>query len=311
MPRPGFYNDNEYRAYPFVYGAERERTLPLLPDSLIVDVGIIMGLDADFDFATNSVWLSSIRRNGATLTFEFATDAAGGVGAPLRFTRSTTADTWQTEFAASVTADLTDAPCADEPIWEGFLTTGQLASYAAGLGTTATVTFAKNQHRLEPGRIQNLAKSYLRSISVGNFARTNIPACGTVNTTSRPVVLHTHCMRGDIRFKEGYHCAITQTDRAKEISISAGLTSGMAADSALCEAGSEIPLFDGESAPVGSKFYGGGPACNELITTINGIGGRTLSIVGGSGVQVGTEPNKITVALDTNSQNNCATGTTP
>ena len=54
------------------------------------------------------------------------------------------------------------------------------------------------------------------------------------------------------------------------------------------------------------KFLSGGPACCELISTINGLGGRVVSITGGTGVQVSTATDKITIALDTNSQNNCA-----
>lgn len=305
MPRPGFYNDNEYRAYPFMYAAGNTA----LPTNLIVDCGIVMGLDADFDAATDSVWLSSIQRTGSVLTFTFLTSATGAAACQLEFTRDVTAPAWQTQFAESITADITVTPCAEEPIWEGFLTTGDITDYA-GLADGETVSFTTNQQQLEPARIQNLAKSYLRSISLGNFARTNIPACETVNTLSRPIVLNKHCTQGDIRFTEGYHCSITQTDRANEITISAGLTAGRAVDGELCEHGSEIPLFDGEPIPEGSKFYGGGAACDELITTINGIGGRTLNIVGGVGVQISTTANQITVALDTNSQNNCATDTT-
>jgi hypothetical protein len=186
------------------------------------------------------------------------------------------------------------------------LTTGTLAGFAANLTAGQTVTFTKNQHQLEPARIQNLAKSYLRSISVGNFSRTNVPPCGEVNTTARPVVLNARCIQGDIRIKEGYHCVITQTDRANEISISAGLTSGITSSEELCETGSEIPLFDDELIPVDSKFYGGGPACGDLINTINGLGGRVINLIGGTGVQVSTAADKITVALNANSQNNCA-----
>lgn len=301
MPRPGFYNDNEYRAYPFI---DTAAPTGALPTSLIVDAGIVMGLDADFDAAAHSVWLASVQRAGSTLKFTFATDAPGAEGATLVFSRNP-AETWETEFVASETA-ASSSPCATEPIWEGFLTTGTLTDFAAGLSGTA-ITFTKNQYALEPARIQNLAKSYLRSISVGNFSRTNVPPCGQVNTTERPVVLNARCIQGDIRIKEGYHCIITQTDRANEINISADVTAGITSSEELCETGSELPLFDGEPLPENSKFYGGGPACSDLITTINGLSGRVVTIIGGPGVQINTAADKITVALNTNSQNNCAT----
>jgi len=411
MPRPGFYNDNEYRAYPFIYTGSADTSLPT---SLIVDAGVVMGLDAEFDPASHSVWLSSIARINQMLTVEFATDAPGALEVPLQFTMTIADNVWQTGFAETRTADLTAVPCAAEPIWEGFLTTGALA---ADLDPYFIITFAANQHQLEPARIQNLAKSYLRSISVGNFARTTIPACDTLNNTNRPIVLNTECIQGDIRFREGYNCAITQTDRNREISIAAtkGAGAGATGDE-LCEKSGELPLYTGEQLPLGpikettfiaafdvhgqnpptdeqlagllpatcagnktgdtygwksdlkqapdvvppllyydaryytwnniswmqssivrfneivsenvaaparefedfpthmppdvqsvQAFLSGGPRCCELITTINGAGGRTLNIIGGTGVQIGTAPHKITVTLNTNSQNSCAT----
>ena len=300
MPRPGFYNDNEYRAYPFIYTAPLPLPAATLPTSLIVDAGIVMGLDAEFDAAVHSVWLASVQLTDGLLRFTLDTDAPAAANAALVFSRDP-AGMWETEFVESGTA----GTCATEPIWEGFLTTGTLTDFVTGL-SGAAITFTKNQYQLEPARIQNLAKSYLRSISVGNFSRTNVPACGDINPTVRPVVLNALCIQGDIRIKEGYHCSITQTDRANEISISAGLTSGITSSEELCAVGSEIPIFDGEPLPEGSKFYGGGPACADLITTINGLGGRVINIIGGTGVQVSTAPDMITIALDTNSQNNCA-----
>lgn len=343
MPRPGFYNDNEYRAYPFINKTvvtvttaenlptegstqkiyvttttnkkyywtgdayvEITSATPQIPNSVVVDAGVVMGLDADFDAEVHSVWLAQVQLVGGALKFTFATDAPAATGTPLVFSRSPQANTWETEFAETGTA-IGTAPCATEPIWEGFLTTGTLAGFAANLTAGQTVTFTKNQHQLEPARIQNLAKSYLRSISLGNFARTKVPACDTVNTLDRPIVLNVQCVTGAVRLKEGYHCSITQTDRANELIVSAGVNSGLATDEELCAAGSEIPLYAGEAIPEDSKFYGGGPTCAELITTINGLNGKYINIVGGAGVQIGTSSHKITVALNTNSQNNCVT----
>jgi len=306
MPRPGFYNGNEYRSYPFIFKPDAA-----LPTSLVVDAGVVMGLDAEFDPKQHSVWLHSITRTNSTITVQLHTDAPGAVETPLVFSRAVTAEQWTTEFSATGPADITVAPCANEPIWYGFLTTGPLAVFLAARPAGTTLTFAKNEYQLEPALIQNLAKSYLRSISVGNYSRTTIPPCGAVNEAARPIVQHTQCLQGDIRLKEGYRCSILQTDRANTITIGAGLTAGQLVDAGLCENGSELPLFEGEPLAENNVFYGGGPACNELISTINGIGGRTLNIIGGTGVRITTTPDKITVTLDANSRNNCATETAP
>ena len=300
MPRPGFYNDNEYRAYPFVYSAGAAETLP---NSLIVDVGIIAGLDAQFDDSQHSVWLHSLQRTGNTLIFRFATNAPGAAGNLLIFSRAVSAERWELEYAEAAS----NGACAPAPTWEGFLVTGDVAAFAANLATGASVTFTSTAHRLEPARIQNLAKSYLNSINVGNYTRTTVPECGTTNDPARPIVLNTRCMTGDIRFMAGYQCSLAQIDRVNEISIGGSKTDGLAIDAGFCDAGSEVPLFTGEPLAPGSQFYSGGPACNELISSINGLEGSNINLSAGAGVRVTTSGNKITVAQNTSSQNNCAT----
>jgi hypothetical protein len=300
MSRPGFYNDNEYRAYPFIYTAAVGETLP---NSLIVDAGIIAGLDAEFDETQHTVWLHSVSRAGDTITFTFYTNAPAAAGVPLIFSRSISAESWEIEYAET-TADA--EVCASEPLLEGFLVTGDVAGFAQTLSNGATVTLADNAYQLEPARIQNLAKSYLRSINIGNYERTAVPVCGETNSTTRSVVLNTRCMSGDIRFMAGYYCDLTQTDVINQINVSAGQTAGLSADADLCDNGGEVPFFEGEPKPAGSLFYGGGPACSEVISSINGIEGSAVNLSAGAGVQITTAENKITVALNSNSQNSCA-----
>ncbi|NDD52798.1 hypothetical protein EBZ39_02790 [bacterium] len=303
MPQPGFYNDNEYRAYPFVYKPGEAPTS--LPNNLIVDAGVVMGLDADFDATTHSIWLTSIRKTADNLELVFATDAPAAASALLTFTVPANTTTWTTVFAASAPVDITVSACATEPIWEGFIVTGFAANFAETLAANQLITFTKNQQQLEPGRIQNLAKSYLRSISVGNFRRTRVPGCNETNNLDRVVMSNQRCLAGDLRLKAGYHCTITQTDFVNQITVGADATAGLQFTGELCAHGSELPLFRDEQLPADSKFFGGGPACNELISTINGLHGPAINIVGGPGVQINTTGGKISVALNANSQNAC------
>lgn len=300
MARPGFYNDNEYRAYPFIYNPTATGELP---NSVILDAGIIAGLDAAFDDAQHTVWLHSISRTGNTITFVFHTNAPNAANLPLTFSRSVTAAAWELEYAETASAQ---TACAAEPVWEGFLVTGDIASFAENFADGVTTTLPANDYQLEPARIQNLAKSYLRSINVGNYERTAVPACGETNSTTRSVVLNTRCVAGDVRFMAGYRCDLTQTDVTNQLNISAALTAGIELDTELCENGGEVPLFAGEPKGTGSQFYGGGPACNEVISSINGIEGGAVNFSAGAGVQITTAENKITVALNNNSQNSCA-----
>lgn len=304
MPRPGFYNDNEYRWYPFIY---QKATPPVsVPLSTVVDCGIIMGLDSQFNEAQHTVWLASVARDGDAISFTLATDAPGVTG-PLVFTRDKDASEWQTEYANSVPGE---EVCSLEPAWEGFLVTGPLQELVENLGAGATREFPSFYYVVEPGRIQSLVKSYLRSITVGNMARPEArAACDEVNTVNRPVIINARCIAGNIRFKEGYNAIVAQTNSTNEISISAGRESGQQPDGALCEHGSELPFYAGEELPANSQFFSGGPACDELISTVNGVQGPDITIVGGTGVQVQVDPNNpstLRIALsNTNIAGNC------
>jgi hypothetical protein len=252
MPRPGFYNDNEYRAYPFIYSPDDPLTP--LPTSAIVDCGIIMGLDANFNDATDSVWLQSVARAGSNFVFTLATSA---VPAKLIFVVPAANDEWVINHSQSSVAALV---CAQEPIWEGFLVTGPLKTLRDNLSVGSTLSFDQDVYTLEPGCIQNLNKAYLRSISVGNYSRVTVPECGEASTnTTRSIVANAQCLKGDIRLKEGYNCQITQTDRVNEITVTAYKGAGTAEDSALCAAGSELPFISANHWPQTANFIAADP----------------------------------------------------
>lgn len=302
MPRPGFYNDNEYRAYPFVYN--KPATLPALPTSAVLDAGFIMGLDARYDESVHTIWLSAVKKIGSLFEFVFSTNASPTT---VSFTRHDTGE-WALEHSESA-VDTTN-PCAEEPIWSGFLVTGPLDALTTAFAAAAvngTWSLQPNDYQVEPGRIQNLNKAYLRSISVGNYDRVRVPPCDQTGTNdNRPIVLNARCMKGDIRLKEGYNCLITQTDRANELAVTASKGAGAGATSdELCENNGELQLYPNEPLPPDSKFYSGGPACNEIISTVNGVGGTNINIVGGAGVNILIDDGKIIVQKKPNAQVNC------
>lgn len=305
MARPGFYNDNEYRVYPFVY----RDNLVTLPDATIVDAGFIMGLDCFFADETDTVWLDEVSRTADLIRFVFRTNANA---AALEFAVPVDTPEWTTVFAESAVAA---HPCAEEPIWSGFIVVGRLEEMLA-LVEADPRTFATDEYQIEPARLQNLNKAYVRSISVGNYSRLVVPDCvpddesQVVRLDDRNIVKNKTCLKGPLLLKEGYNCHITQTDRDRTLSVTAGRGEGAQEDAALCEAGGEIPLFAGETPPDGSKFLSGGPACNELIFTLNGVGGSNVNIVGGRNVIIGgpdidDPPNTIKIELNSNIQGGC------
>jgi len=306
MPRPGFYNDNEYRAYPFIFKVGQA---DLLPNSAVVDCGIIMGLDSEFDASTHSVWLTEVRRVGDTFEFELQTDAPGAAEYPLVFTRDVDAEEWQSEHVESEPYVKDVNSCAIEPAWSGFLVTGPLTDLLAAMPAPATAPLTQN-FVLEPGRIQSLVKSYLRAITVGNMARPEArSACDPANTVTRPVIINSRCVTGNIRFKEGYNAIIQQRDALNEINISAGQNFGERPDGKLCAAGSEVPFYEDEQPPEGSQFFSGGPACDELVSSINGVQGPDITIAGGTGVDITIDPdtpNTLKISLsNVNIAGNC------
>jgi len=321
MPQPGFYNDNEYRAYPFVYHANSNDVI--VPNSAVVDAGIILGLDAfDKDVRDYSVWLTRLERTNTSFNFVFvyAPNDGNVAAAELTFIRPDNNDVWVTVFAESAHT----ATNAD-PIWEGFLVSGPIADLRKILPIGQTFHFVRNEYQIEPGLVQNLHNAYLRSITVANYDRTRIPACDSeVTVGARDIIVNKAKMTGDIRLKEGYNCQITQTDRAKSLNITALKNAGAPVDAELCAHGSELPLYENEpfgidgteiirianvptSREKQSKFYSGGPACSDMISSINGIAGTGINIISGNGVAITNDGSKITVTRKDNAQTNCTT----
>lgn len=339
MPRAGFYNDNEYRAYPFVYktvvavpsfsalpasgsihsiyltrdtdnkyrwtGATYALIAPnvsTLPDACIVDAGIIMGLMSEFDATQHRVWLASVSRAADVFTFTFQTNAPGVAAQALVFSRPANATDWLSEQI--IAAD-----------WEGFFVTGPLTELAQQIENGDSLAFENVDYVLEPARIQSLVKSYLRSISLGNYQRTMVTRsddCQESNseTTTRAVIVNAENLQGPLRLKEGYNCRIAQADFNNELRVAAERGAGEATDSLLCSNGGELPLYEEEIPPEGSPFLSGGPACSETISTINGLGGSNLKIIGGSGVNVTTDSETATITITRDNNNlvgNCST----
>lgn len=347
MPRPGFYNDNEYRAYPFIYAPQltfdsvaafpntgetdklylntttntvyRWRNSAyvslgntanaMLPPSAIVDAGFIMGIDAEYDETQHEIWLSEIKKETVNAVeffrFVFTTNATNKT---LTFTVPLNTDEWAIEYADSAVIDgAGNTNCADEPVWSGFIVTGPLQALRDIFDVIASpLVFTPKTYVAETCCVQNLHKAYLRSISVGNYSRAAVPNCGNNTVTPRTIIANARCIKGDIRLKEGYNCQITQTDRVNEIIVGALKGAGAQIDEELCEHGSEIALYPGEPLANNSVFYSGGPSCEELITTINGLGGPNVNIIGGAGINVTVENGAIKIQKRPNASVNCA-----
>ena len=274
MASPAFYNDNLYRAYPF----QTVVNATSLPQSLIVDVGCIMYTASVFS-AAGYLYLQAVWRDGNTVYLDLRCSTlptwrclfSRDVGCELFVTE------WQT---AENTADGGLAACDSLPPWEAFLVTGDLSELQ--LAASESLTLPAELWRLEPGRVQNLADTYVQSINLANFARTRVTApagCDPIETDVeiRPAGV---CLQGDVRFKEGFNCLIRQDASTNAISINGSKQAG---EGQPC---SEFPLWDGEEKPAGSQLFSGGPICSEVIRTINGVGSRNMLLRAGRNVRI-------------------------
>jgi len=191
--------------------------------------------------------------------------------------------------------------CEGEPLWGGYLVTGRLADLLTVLPGDGEVTGAVGAGLVEPALVQNDANSYIGSVNVGNADRTRVDAPGDCPPLTWPhdtgedvIFVNASCLRGDIRFKPGYNAIVRQESDTNLLIFGAEVGAG---EGQPCD---QVPLFDGEVPPAGSALLEGGPRCNEVIRSINGVGGKFAALLGGTGVTVTQLPASNKVVVDVN-----------
>ena len=303
MPAVPFYNDNAARAYPFV---DQEVTYPRtmtysegadqdLPDSTIVDFVCITGVNVNFDLVVDNVYLYEIRRSGDYFVFTFKLTGAGSSAGSLQFYRHITAGEFiqdHVEIIAAASSSSTSADCGGMTV-EAWLTTGDLTDLLALLDADGEYLRRADQEiKIEPARIQSLYNGFVNSINLANARRTIAPdPCAPVVPPTGYVV-NERCMSGIIKFKEGYNAVIRQIDSTNTLEFGAKVGAGAGEP---CE---EVPLFAGEAAAAGSTLLSGGPKCDDLIKTINGIPGPDVPVVTGMGVSLLIDQASHTISID-------------
>lgn len=307
MANAGWYSANEFRAYPFT----DVPTAAAIPEAAVVDFGVIAGLRALFTDGVSRVWLYKVSRAGSTFTFDFRCDAPGCAGRALLFTRDLADPEYATSFEVDdlapgeVAGDEDD--CVDDPVLEGFLVTGRLDALAAVLADGDEWSDLSGVQTVEPALVQNLAKTYVRQVSLANKDRTRVDPPDQCSTSSAAgpegqVFVNAECLVGDLKVKEGYNCAIRVSRQDNSITIAGQVGAG---EGQACE---EVPLYAGEPSPDGGNLLTGGPKCNEVLKSVNGIGGRVVRIQAGGGVRVvpADVPHTLVIEADLHGMALCA-----
>lgn len=324
MPRPNFFNDNINRTFPFQKGTAGVDTPPSgpvtmlqLPDDFIADCGFVMGPESGFVEGVHSVFLYKISRlNAARLDFEFRSDAPNLVDTPIIFSRDTSDPLYTREFvdsdipnpfpasqslSLSLSESIPDTECG-EPFWSGYLVTGRLEQIVSRLGIGETITRASSDEAIvEPALIQNLDQSQLVSINVANADRTRAlrPADCPPNEWPFPtgiIYVNQECLQGDLRLRAGYNMSISQNNLSNTIQFTAGINAGLGEP---CE---QIPLFPEETPPIGAEnnLLAGDYYCNEVLRTVNGLAGPSLTLFAGSGVAITADNDNNKLIVDIN-----------
>jgi hypothetical protein len=268
-----------------------------------VDAGFVLGTGAGFDPAAHVVRLAKVRRAGADVFFDFETTAPAMFGSVLTFRRTVGDGRYLTEDADSdveygLSLSELDAACL-EPLWSGFLTTGDLTALLALLPGDGELAGGAGQAEVEPALVQNLSGTYVSSVNLANDDRTRVesPAgCDAVSwpAAPEPLYLNAACLRGVVRFAPGYNAVVTQADADNTLTFGAEVGAGAG------QPCNEVPLHPGEAAPAGSSLLSGGPACGQVLRSVNGIGGRLFDVVAGLGFQVTPLPDSNRVVVDCN-----------
>ena len=303
MPAAGFYNQNEGRAYPFIYPSYRPEpdsssmsAADMLDYRVVVDFGARFGPTSGFaditDLGTRrnvQVWLHQINRSGTAVSFEFRTNVWPASQYSLIFSRQLDDKPWKIEFVDALSNEellsADSASCAPDFVWEGYLVTGDLS--VLDIADGETITFQPTDWIIEPALLEGT--EFVSSVTLANYGRTHAFApCDTDNTNiPRPLHVAAACMTGPLKLREGFNCVIRQDDSANTITIGAAVGGGRGRP---CE---EVPLYADEEPPpqiVPSQLLSGGPTCGEIISRINGLAGPDLQIVGEGGITVIPNP---------------------
>lgn len=300
----GFYNTNANRSYPFITTATVNAAVP---EAILVDAGFRLGPQSRFVQGTDEVYLAGIRRTGDWFYLDFASNAPELYGVLLTFSRHVSDDDYMFEESDSGREGLSESSLSvgsisegfcDEPLWSGFIVTGKVASLEAFLPADGAISFDPATAVVEPGLVQSLAGGYVTKLAIANDDRTRVQAAEdcdpiTFDFETGLVYVASRCMLGEIVFRSGFNCLVTQS--SDNAIVLDGIVGAGAGEPCAVE-----PLFQQETPPFGSNLFEGGPQCNEVLRSINGVGGRQFSIVAGTGVNVTSVPesNKLILTVD-------------
>ena len=274
-----WYNVNANRDFPLVGIAELDGA-NLLPKSAILDLGLVMGGESEFDALADAVWLSRVEHDGSDITLTFL---ASPYGSQVEFTAVFTSN------SAATPAGTVVGITSDTDQGYGFVVVGDVDELVLALDgdTSSVVTAAAGGNaEVEPSRIISQAGSIVTSVSALHRESTrwenlcassslSEPGDGSSVIPSSSEVWYEDLIDSGadgaeaLYFDDGYNTDIVLNTDENSITIRAGVGSG-----------------EGEPCNWDDQ---GEPRCGDVIMAINGISAADNGIFvlqGGSGIEI-------------------------
>lgn len=315
MAHPNFFNENINRTFPFQVGTAGldpqtpdVTVMQTLPDALIADCGFVLGPEAGFVEGRDLVYLYRValdEEDPDIVILEFRAEVRTKNGYltittlhSLLFTRHRLDPDYTLEFSESVP----DTECG-EPHLSGYLVTGMTASlFSWAEELTGQVRVTEQTTLVEPALIQNLSGNQVVSLSLANADRTRAARASKCapytweDFDTGEIYVNRECLQGDLRLRAGYNVAISQSSLTNTIQFSAIPKAGLG------EPCGEVKLFADETPPVGAtnNLLAGDFYCNEVLRSINGLQGPTLTLFAGTGVAIFADNLNGAVVVDVN-----------
>ena len=195
-------------------------------------------------------------------------------------------------------------------LWSGYLVIGSIAALTALLPDDGTITRTTGG-LVEPALIQNLAGAYVTSLNVANQDRTRVTAATDCPEFEWPypvgpdaVYTNATQLTNHVRILPGFNATVNQNIYDNSVVIGAAVGAGAGIP---CE---EVPLFKGEIPMNTGTLLDGSLLCNQVIQSINGFGGNSISLLSGQGITIIAVPidHKIIINADMNQMAICPPG---
>lgn len=308
MTIQNFLNENSHRSFPFLqnFQEQSDGLIAQLPNSVIVDFGSIVHPGGHFAAGEHSVWLSEVERTASSFIFRFRSNAPGLDERTLTFTRDLNADDYQTEYvhdelSESGSLSLLDCLGRSDPVWSGYLVTKSMEELRSVLGTPSSFLLGEADEAVtEPALTRSLSGTGIRTITLLNTDRTRATSpegCRPVTYDEEVFLVNAYwtqrsCITGPVVLKEGYNASVQLNSINNTIAIGAGIGLGAG------QPCGEIELAENEVPPLGRTLLSGGPSCQEVIRSINGVSGPHIAFRGGPGVDVIADPAHNRVIID-------------